>query len=60
MFLLSSSMNYVDSMVQTESASAVHLHQEGIYYVLFCGNDDSKMNFVSVNTHTVEHVEIKI
>lgn len=35
------------------------LHQSGMNYVLFCGNDDSKIKCQSVETKTIEHVEIR-
>lgn len=34
------------------------LHHMGMNYVLFCGNDDSKIKCSSVETLTIEHVEI--
>lgn len=35
------------------------LHHIGMNYVLFCGNDDSKIKCSSVETLTIEHVEIR-
>lgn len=35
------------------------LHRSGMNYVLFCGNDDSRIKCSSVETLTIEHVEIR-
>lgn len=35
------------------------LHHSGMNYVLFCGNDDSKIKCKSVETLAIEHVEIR-
>lgn len=36
------------------------LHRSGMNYVLFCGNDDSKIKCSSVDSYTIEHVEIGV